>query len=123
MEAVCGNPSHQVDFITICTQGRVFLFGDVVDGEMRLNAAGAVAADSWQWLARQYDPVELDEWVVMPNHLHGILVNTDGGRGGSRTAPAVKAAAVTGSTGTAPTGLSRSGPSGPGPGVPNRSAP
>lgn len=74
-------------FVTLCTQDRVRLLGDVVDDEMRLNAVGAVIAESWVWLAAQYDYVDLDEWVVMPNHLHGIIVITDTGRGGSRTAP------------------------------------
>jgi REP element-mobilizing transposase RayT len=91
-------------FITICTQDRACLFGEVVGGEMRLNEAGRIVADAWQWLDVRYDYVELDEWVVMPNHLHGIIVivddicrggsRTDGrggsrtdGRGGSRTAP------------------------------------
>ncbi len=36
-----------------------------------------VAAESWQWLARQFSFVELDKWVVMPNHLHGIIVILD----------------------------------------------
>jgi len=79
-------------FVTICAQDRACLFGDIADGVMRLNDAGRVVADSWQWLESQYDYVELDEWMVMPNHIHGIIVITDdndngGCRGGSRTAP------------------------------------
>ncbi len=80
-------------FITIVTQGRVCMFGDVVDGAMCLNDTGRIVAEVWQWLATQYDYVMLDAWVVMPNHLHGIMVITDPdgdadqGRGGSRTAP------------------------------------
>ncbi len=54
-----------------------------------------MAADLWAWLADQYDYVELDHWVIMPNHIHGIIVITDDRRGeiyhirrgGSRTAP------------------------------------
>jgi putative transposase len=76
-------------FITIVTQDRACLFGEVVEGEMRLNPFGEIVAESWQWLAMQYDYVELDEWVIMPNHLHGTIVITDD-RGGSRTAPTVK---------------------------------
>ncbi len=68
-------------FVTICTQNRECLLGEIVEGEMRLNAAGNVAADSWAWLADQYDYVELDHWVVMPNHIHGIIVITDDRRG------------------------------------------
>ncbi len=53
---------------------------------MALNEFGEIVAESWQWLEWQYEHVEIDEWVVMPNHLHGIIVITDC-RGGSRTAP------------------------------------
>lgn len=78
-------------FVTLCTHERVCLFGTVAGGEMRLNEYGRKAADWWLWLAERYPYVRLDEWVVMPNHLHGIVVITDdhadGGRGGSRTAP------------------------------------
>lgn len=77
-------------FVTICTQNREHLFGEVVTGEMRLNEMGRIVAETWRWLATQYDYVELDEWIVMPNHLHGIIVITDNCRGGSRTAPTVK---------------------------------
>ena len=61
---------------------------------MELNEWGYVAAETWLWLAGQYPYVDLDKWVVMPNHMHGIIVITDGNdtgrgrsrRGGSRTA-------------------------------------
>ena len=74
-------------FVTLCTQDRECLFGDIVDGEMRLNDAGRIVANSWEWLAEQYDHVSLDEYIVMPNHAHGIIVITDDCKGGSRTAP------------------------------------
>jgi len=61
-------------FVTICAQDRACLFGDIADGVMRLNDAGRVVADSWQWLESQYDYVELDEFVIMPNHVHGVIV-------------------------------------------------
>jgi REP element-mobilizing transposase RayT len=72
--------------VTICTEGKEHLFGQVVEGEMHRNEWGDCVARGWQWLAHQYPYVDLDEWIVMPNHLHGIIVITDG-RGGSRTAP------------------------------------
>jgi len=81
-------------FVTLCAQDRECLFGEIVNGEMLLNDAGRIVANSWEWLAEQYDHVSLDEYVVMPNHAHGIIVITDDCRGGSRTAP----------TRTAPTG-------------------
>ncbi|HZX13311.1 MAG TPA: transposase [Thermodesulfobacteriota bacterium] len=75
-------------FVTICTQHRECLFGEVVDGEMQVNEFGQSVADCWQWLGNQYPYIVIDEWVVMPNHLHGIIViMEDQCRGGSRTAP------------------------------------
>ncbi|MBC7263734.1 MAG: transposase [Chloroflexi bacterium] len=78
-------------FVTLCTRNRECLFGDVVDGEMRLNEFGAAVEESWKWLAEQYEYVALDEWVIMPNHVHGIIwIVDDPGRGSSRTAPTMK---------------------------------
>jgi len=81
-------------FVTISTCDRRHLFGEVVNGHVSLNDAGNLVADSWRWLAQNYSHVLLDEWCVMPNHLHGILVLSgdghDSGRGGSRTAPTPK---------------------------------
>jgi putative transposase len=74
-------------FVTICTQERDCLFGDVAAREMRLNDAGQIVLESWNWMGNQYDHVELDEYVIMPNHFHGIIVIIDPCRGGSRTAP------------------------------------
>ena len=75
-------------FITIVTQNRLSLFGEVVGAEMQMNDYGNIVVDSCQWLARQYSYIELGAWIVMPNHFHAILViNDDSGRGGSRTAP------------------------------------
>ncbi len=76
-------------FVTICTHNRECLFGEIINGDMRLNDVGRIVADSWQWLAEQYDHVLLDQYVIMPNHTHGIIIITDAGqcrRGGSRTA-------------------------------------
>ena len=61
-------------FVTICTQDRTCLFGDVVDEEIRLNEAGQVVQAVWDELPNHYPNVELDEFVVMPNHVHGIIV-------------------------------------------------
>ena len=81
-------------FITVCTQGRECMFGEIVDGTMRVNDAGQIVVSSWEWLATQYDHVELDTWEIMPNHLHGIIVITDNCRGGSRTAPTGRRKAI-----------------------------
>ena len=61
-------------FITICTVNSSDMFGHVVDREMKLNAFGAIVAESWRWLAGQYTYVVLDEWSILPTHMHGILV-------------------------------------------------
>jgi len=57
---------------------------------MRLNEIGSIIDDSWQWLQYRYDYVEIAEYVIMPNHFHGIIVISNGSdnscRGGSRTA-------------------------------------
>jgi REP element-mobilizing transposase RayT len=60
-------------FVTICTQrGRCF-FGDVVDEQMHLSPIGEIVAEEWQKTERIRSDVELDQWVIMPNHLHGII--------------------------------------------------
>jgi len=75
-------------FVTICTRDRACLLGEIVNGEMRLNEVGQIVADAWKWLAVQYAHVELDMSILMPNHLHGIIMICDDiRRGGSRTAP------------------------------------
>ena len=71
-------------FVTICTHCRECLFGDVVDGQMRLSDAGWVVDDEWVKTAEIRDEIELDAWVVMPNHFHAIIVLSDAGRGDRR---------------------------------------
>ena len=60
-------------FVTICTQDRQCLFGKVVDGEMRLNRLGAIAHQCWQNIPGHFPHVALDTYVIMPNHVHGII--------------------------------------------------
>ena len=79
-------------FVTVCTQDKAAVFGEIVEGKMRRNEYGEIVAVCWGWLAKRYGSVELEEWVVMPNHLHGIIVIPGDGmesklRGGSRTTP------------------------------------
>jgi len=64
-------------YVTLCTKARQCLFGDVVKGEMRLNSLGHIAFTYWQAIPHHFPHVELDAFVVMPNHLHGILVISD----------------------------------------------
>ena len=60
-------------FITICTHRRECLFGEVVNGEMRLNEYGKIVAEEWLNTVRVRANVELHEFVVMPNHFHAVL--------------------------------------------------
>jgi len=64
-------------FITICTQDRACLFGKVVNGEMQLNDAGRMVLAEWNMLPERFPHVVLDAFVVMPNHVHGIVVITN----------------------------------------------
>ncbi len=66
-------------FATICTQNQECLFGEVVDGEMWLNDAGQIVTEEWVKTAEIRDEIEIDCYVVMPNHFHGILVITGNG--------------------------------------------
>jgi len=61
-------------FVMVCTQDREYLFGDVADGEMRLNDAGCMIQKWWHESAEKFKNIELDEFVLMPNHFHGIIV-------------------------------------------------
>src|SRR5690349_14716177 len=54
---------------------------------MRLNAYGHIVVEDWLWLASNFTGVDLDIFILMPNHLHGIIVLQGGPEGGSRTAP------------------------------------
>jgi putative transposase len=60
-------------FITVCTHNRVPLFGEIVDGVMVLNTAGQIVEKCWCAIPEHFPQVTLDEFVVMPNHVHGII--------------------------------------------------
>jgi putative transposase len=72
-------------FITICTEDRCCLFGIIASNEradtgvcpyneMVLNDAGKMVADLWRQIPERYAGINLDEYVVMPNHIHGIII-------------------------------------------------
>ncbi len=60
-------------FITICTQYRGWVFGTVLDGKCRLNKTGKIALKCWQQIPRHFPAVIIDEYIVMPDHIHGII--------------------------------------------------
>jgi putative transposase len=79
-----GYDYHQAGgyFVTLCTYERADLFGEVIDGEMRLNEYGQIVQAEWLRTAELRPEVELDAFVVMPNHLHGIVLIHDVGAHG-----------------------------------------
>jgi putative transposase len=66
-------------FVTICVFERKHLFGNVVDGEMILNEIGKLVKFTWLDLPRHNKNVELDEYIIMPNHIHGIIIISGAG--------------------------------------------
>ena len=60
-------------FVTSCVHDRICCFGKIVNGEMIQNENGKIADDQWHWLEKQYPYVVLYEFIVMPNHIHGII--------------------------------------------------
>ncbi len=61
-------------FITICTKDRRHLFGEIQQGTMQLSGAGLIAQTHLIEIPNQFNHVKLDEWVIMPNHVHMILI-------------------------------------------------
>src|SRR5437867_4777629 len=61
-------------FVTIRVRGSVPLFGEVVDGRMCLSSAGLVAHRCWCEIPKHFHTVTLDAFVVMPDHVHGVIV-------------------------------------------------
>jgi REP element-mobilizing transposase RayT len=64
-------------FITICTYRRKCLFGNIANGAMEPNHFGIIIQETWDALPLHYQYIRLDEFVVMPNHVHGIIIFLD----------------------------------------------
>ncbi len=60
-------------FVTMCTQDREELLGEIVDGKIILNNIGNIIDDFWKILSLKYDGFDVDTWVIMPNHIHVII--------------------------------------------------
>ncbi|MCD6069298.1 MAG: hypothetical protein K0S33_4124 [Bacteroidetes bacterium] len=60
-------------FVTSCVQDRICCFGEITDKQMILNEYGHIARQQWDWLGQQYPYILLHAFVVMPNHIHGII--------------------------------------------------
>ena len=72
-------------YVTICTQNRECLFGEVKNGQMQLNEAGDMVQKVWNELPEKYSGVEIDAFIIMPNHIHGIALLSVGA--GPRACP------------------------------------
>ena len=65
--------SNNFYFVTSVVKNRIPCFGNVIDGKMILNEFGKIAEQQWYWLAEQFAYVRLHAFVVMPDHIHGII--------------------------------------------------
>jgi REP element-mobilizing transposase RayT len=61
-------------FITICCKNRIHFFGECEDGKMKLSTEGAIVQGFWYEIPKHFPFVILGEFIVMPNHIHGILI-------------------------------------------------
>ncbi|BAY07544.1 transposase [Calothrix sp. NIES-2098] len=77
-------------FTTICTYKKQCWFGDVINGEILHNQLGIIVHHFWQALPRRFSHIQLDAFVVMPNHVHGILIITDSGARQPQSFPSVE---------------------------------
>ena len=64
-------------FITICTHNKECIFGEIINQKMALNELGNVVKQSWDQIPEYFPYVSLDQMVIMPNHMHGILLFSD----------------------------------------------
>lgn len=78
-------------FVTTCTHGRTNLFGKIVKNEMRLNVYGRMVQEVWDGLPGHYPHITLDAFVIMPNHIHGIVILVGAG---FKPAPTPKSAPI-----------------------------
>ncbi len=68
-------------FVTICTKGRECSLGYIQGEEMRFSLYGEIAAQGWDFTSNHFQRLELDWWVVMPNHVHALIVIQDSSKG------------------------------------------
>ena len=77
-------------FVTICARNHQRLFGEIADGQMRCNRRGSIVAACWDAIPGHFGHVTIDAFVVMPNHIHGVLLFVDAvGAGHARPLPVV----------------------------------
>ncbi|MBF0203642.1 MAG: transposase [Desulfamplus sp.] len=60
-------------FVTICTEDKIHRFGDITGGNMQLNEFGKIIIEQWNNLPNRFSNIKLDQFITMPNHIHGII--------------------------------------------------
>jgi putative transposase len=68
-------------FVTVCARNRQCLFGEIADGKMEPDALAELVAGCWNEIPSHFPNAGLDAFIVMPNHIHGILLFSDAGVG------------------------------------------
>lgn len=66
--------SNGAYFVTICTKDRKSFFGEITNGKMELSKIGKITFDCWQQIPHHFPFVDLGEYIIMPNHVHGLIV-------------------------------------------------
>jgi REP element-mobilizing transposase RayT len=78
-------------FVTVCTKDRINMFGTIIDGVMMMNNLGNIVQKTWNDLPCHVKNIQLDMFVIMPDHIHGIINIVDSSVGaGSEPAPTGK---------------------------------
>jgi REP element-mobilizing transposase RayT len=79
-------------FVTLCIQNDYCLLGKIKNKHVFPNTYGDIVIKTWLWIGQHFPFIELDQWILMPDHFHGIIIINNNNhpyncRGGSRTAP------------------------------------
>ncbi len=74
MLEIIANLRNTAYFVSICTANRECYFGNIVDGKIELTEIGKLAKKYWQEIPWHFPFVKLDEFIIMPNHIHGIII-------------------------------------------------
>ena len=61
-------------FTTICVKNREHFFGKIIDGKIYLSITGKIIKKCWQEIPMHFPDAKLDEFIIMPNHIHGIIL-------------------------------------------------
>ena len=69
-------------FVTVCTQNHFRCFGEIADERMQLSNTGMIVEDCWRAIPGHFPNTDIDEYIVMPNHIHGIVIIGGGSHSG-----------------------------------------